>query len=288
MSAESSLSKTTVVLGGGGVWGVAWMAGVIKGLAEQGLDLGQAEAFIGTSAGSIMGTFLAAGLPIDQIYERQLQPEATASQMTPPTDEAFAVLIGVMQREWPNTGEKGRELGRLALQSETMDPQARRDALAARLDLPSADWPAKSLSITAVDAETGELVVFNRSSGIDLIDAVAASCAVPVIWPPAVIKGRPYIDGGVLRTPDNAHLALGARSVLVLSPVGGQGAGLAPFEQDLADLRKAGAKVAVIRPDTGALASMAPHPLHPATRKPGALAGRTQGLGEAPTVNAIL
>ncbi len=50
-----------LVLGGGGVVGVAWETAVVRGLLEQGVDLRQADLIVGTSAGSLVGTRLAAG-----------------------------------------------------------------------------------------------------------------------------------------------------------------------------------------------------------------------------------
>ena len=92
-----------------------------------------------------------------------------------------------------------------------------RATVAARL--PSQRWPQRTVLITAVDAETGEPVVFDRHSGVDLVDAVAASCS----------SGRPYrigdsryIDGGYRSNAENADLAAGYARVLVLSPFGGR------------------------------------------------------------------
>jgi predicted acylesterase/phospholipase RssA len=65
------INESVVVLGGGGVWGVAWMTGTIMGLAEYGIDLTQARAFIGTSAGSIVGSQVAHGYSPTQLFTRQ-------------------------------------------------------------------------------------------------------------------------------------------------------------------------------------------------------------------------
>ena len=91
-----------------------------------------------------------------------------------------------------------------------------RAIVAARL--PSQDWPDTPLALTAVDARTGEPVVFDRDSGVDLADAVAASCSPG--RPYAIGDGR-YLDGGYRRN-ENADLAAGYARVLVLSPFGGR------------------------------------------------------------------
>jgi NTE family protein len=81
---------------------------------------------------------------------------------------------------------------------------ARRAAIAARL--PIHEWPRCRLLVTAIDAETGELVRFDERSGVALIDAVSASCASPGLWPSVLIDGRRYVDGGI-RSRTNADLA---------------------------------------------------------------------------------
>jgi NTE family protein len=78
-------------------------------------------------------------------------------------------------------------------------------------------WPARDLRIPAVEAATGEEVIFTRDSGVALLDAVAASCAVPGIWPPVSIDDRRYIDGGV-RSSTNVDLASDADHILLISP----------------------------------------------------------------------
>ncbi|KOG91505.1 patatin, partial [Streptomyces varsoviensis] len=61
----------------------------------------------------------------------------------------------------------------------------------------SHEWPARRLLVTAVDAATGEFTAFDAASGVGIVDAVAASCAVPGVWPPVTIGAKRYIDGGV-------------------------------------------------------------------------------------------
>ena len=70
--------------------------------------------------------------------------------------------------------------------------------------LPSQHWPERTVLITAVDACTGEPVVFDRHSGVDLVDAVAASCSS---GPPYWIGDNRYIDGGYRSNAENADLA---------------------------------------------------------------------------------
>lgn len=76
--------------------------------------------------------------------------------------------------------------------------------------------------VVAVNAHTGELAAFDRDSGVELVDAVTASTALPGLAPTVNINGTRYIDGGV-RSADNADLAAGYANVVVVSPLGGRG-----------------------------------------------------------------
>ena len=153
--------------------------------------------------------------------------------------------------------------------------------------------------VVAVDAHTGELAAFDRDSGVDLVDAVTASTALPGLVPTVAMNGSRYIDGGV-RSPDNADLASGYAHVVVLSPLGdrsgtppeGQFEGLRRFPgTDLASqvgaLREQGSHVEVITPDADSRAAMGTNLTDPATRIPAARAGFAQGKQEATRVTLL-
>src|SRR5262249_4869400 len=131
-----------------------------------------------------------------------------------------------------------QQMGKVARRAETVDEATRRAVIAGRL--PSHEWPERDLKVTAVDVETGEFVVFDRHSGVGLVDAVAASCAVPAAWPPVTINGRRFMDGG-LRSPSNVDLAAEAARVVVLAPIADGGGPLPKASSQLAALT--GAKV---------------------------------------------
>lgn len=197
-------SGRALVLGGGGVTGIAWETGMLAGLAEAGIDLTSADLVVGTSAGSVVGAQILSGASLADLY---------AAQLTDATGEiaarmgATTMLRFVAALLWPGDEQHARaRIGRAALKARTV-PEAERRAVIERR-LPSAEWPERRLLIASVDALTGELKVFDRSSGVPLPDAVAASCAVPLVWPPITIDGRRYIDGGV-RSATNADLAAG-------------------------------------------------------------------------------
>jgi NTE family protein len=139
------------------------------------------------------------------------------------------------------------------------------------------------MRLTAIDCVSGELTVFDAASGVSLVDAVAASSAVPGIWPPVTIEGRRYMDGGV-RSADNADLAAGAARVVVISPLGTDSPlpTSMPLREVLTALKDGGATVTVISPDEASLAATGTNALDPATRVPAATAGRAQGRAGLP------
>ena len=93
-----------------------------------------------------------------------------------------------------STEEVLRRVGAYALAADTVPEAERRAVIESRLQ--SHEWPSRRIMLIAVDAATGDAVRFDSGSGASLVDAVAASCAVPGIWPPVTIGGRRYVDGG--------------------------------------------------------------------------------------------
>jgi NTE family protein len=145
--------------------------------------------------------------------------------------------------------------------------------------LPETSWPDRTLLLSAVEAGTGAFTVFTRESGASLLHAVAASCAVPGVWPPVTIGGLRYIDGGV-RSGTNADLATGCDRVLVITPSQPDvPSAWGSLEDEIAHLQPAA--VHVIYADEATRVAFGTNPLSPTTRKPAALAGRSIGRGQA-------
>jgi NTE family protein len=135
--------------------------------------------------------------------------------------------------------------------------------------------------ITAVDAQTGEPVVFDRHCGVDLADAVAASCASGL---PYRIRDSRYIDGGYRRN-ENADLAVGYGRVLVLSPFSGRTLQPLHWGMQLAtqvgELRARGSRVETIFPESSAEHMFGANAMDPSLRPPAARAGYDQGRARA-------
>jgi NTE family protein len=265
-----------LVLAGGGLTGIAWETGVLLGLHESGVDLTCPDLVVGTSAGSTVGAQLLSGVDLDELFARQVSDEH--QELTPEVD--LERLLAFFTEAGDPTGamdqQAVRRVGRFAKEAVTVPVERRREVICWRL--PSHDWPATRLLVTAVDADTGELLVLDRESGVTLVDAVAASCAVPGVWPPVPLLGRTLIDGGVL-SPAHLELAIGYDEVLALLPW--VGPGLMPFERDADALRASGSHVRVVVADEKATEAMGLNALDPSRRPAAARAGRRQGLAAA-------
>ena len=177
-----------LVLGGGGVTGIAWEIGLLLGLAEEGVDLTGAGLVVGTSAGSVVAAQVLGGATLPDLFAAQQTPSVREipARLGPAGMARFAVA-GL----WPGDRARGRAwLGRQALRTHTVGEADRRAVIAQRIG--HDDWPATPLRIVTVEAVSGAVQVFTRDSGVSLIDAVAASCAVPLVWPPVTIDGRRY------------------------------------------------------------------------------------------------
>jgi len=280
--------ENALVLGGGGIAGIAWITGLLTGLAEAGDDVTGADLIIGTSAGANVAAQLGSGLPLAELFARQADPSRQSAEIMAELNVAkLATEMGEYLARAETAAETLRQIGSYALAAKTVPEAVRLSVIAGRL--PAQSWPARRIQLTAVDTATGELRVFDSASGVSLVDAVAASSAVPGIWPAITIDGRRYMDGGI-RSADNADLAAGFGQVTVISPLGLDS--LIPsslaLRQAVGALRADGSEVTVVVPDAASVAAIGANPLDPATRTPAAQAGLAQGrAGRAANAVAI-
>ena len=310
--AGQMVHNLALVLGGGGAAGNAWVIGIIAGLAEAGLDMTEAaDLVVGTSSGATAAAHVRSGIPPAELFASVLsgpvQPPGQSRERQPslPMTTVFERMRAIGNAA-TSAADLRRAMGAFGLESDaTLEPAAeqRRAMVAARL--PRHEWPNRPMIIVAVDAHTGDLAAFDRDSGVDLVDAVIASTALPGTTPTHSINGARYINGGV-RSAENADLASGYPNVVVLSPFGGrsqappergadpagQFEGLRRFPgTDLASqveaLREQGSHVEVITPDADSRAAMGTNQMDPATRVPAARAGFAQGKQEATRVTFV-
>ncbi|MEX1218455.1 MAG: patatin-like phospholipase family protein [Acidimicrobiales bacterium] len=265
-----------LVLGGGGVAGIAWELGVLDSLAIGGFELRTADRIVGTSAGSAVGAQLRSGESLTSLCARQLVAiEESAELDVESSLDSLVEQFAACFEGSPSEVEVRQRLGAVALGAPTVKEADRIAVIESRLC--SFDWSESELLITAVDAFTGEFKVFDRNSGVPLVHAVAASCAVPGVWPPVTIDGTRYIDGGV-RSGSNADLAEDCDVVVIIAPFAG---GFGPTVATQAEtLRANGVVVEVIAADEQSTQAFGPNVLDPATRAPSLREGRRQGEDE--------
>lgn len=271
------MSNRGLILGGGGVTGIAWMTGLLLGLSEAGFDALIATRIVGTSAGSTVGAQITSAASLQELFQRQVDPALQAAELEPPSHlrkNVSHTLPALMHVE--NLAARMRRIGDLALQTSTVDEATRRASIADRL--PAHEWPEWPLATVAVDTASGDVKVFDRSSGVSLIDAVAASCAVPGLWPPVTLGGKRYMDGSVASS-DNVDLLPDCDTLLVISPLGAKtsslpGGGL----HSQVDARNCqNLRTYVIEPDGSAEEAMGQDPFDAGKRAPTAKAGYVQG-----------
>ena len=274
-----------LVLGGGSVAGVAWELGIITGLHEKNVDVRGADIIIGTSAGSMVGAQISSGIDLESLFASQLAPVEQLKERKGEFDPARLkeIFNRAVAEAGPDIKAIRTRIGAYALAAPTLPEAERHASIAARL--PSHTWPQQRLLIVAVDTATGEEYIMDRESGVSLVDAVAASCAVPGIRPPVTIAGRRYMDGG-MRSTTNADLAKGYDRVLILNPLGANEDWMSIIEEAEA-LEREGSRVLVIEPDAASVTAIGLNPMDLATRQPSALAGRAQGRELADSVAAL-
>ena len=283
-----------LVLGGGGPVGIAWESGLVAGLAQGGVDLGEADFTLGTSAGSFVGARLALGADrrsfADLIIADRIPGDsatASASGAPPPDLTGLMRLMGEAQGGTRNPAEVRREIGAFALAAPTMTEEAFFESCGTSFASQPADaWPERGFACTAVDAESGAFQLWTRQSGVGVVRAVASSCSVPGVYPPVTLKGRRFIDGG-MRSSTNADMASGHELVVVIAVrLGAAGGTLgeriaARFAEEVETLKDGGATVVTITPDEASIAAFGTNLMDFRRRPDAARAGVAQGLAYA-------
>ncbi|WP_439691168.1 patatin-like phospholipase family protein [Curtobacterium sp. SP.BCo] len=275
-----------LVLGGGGVAGIAWELGVLSALQDAGVDLDAADLVVGTSAGSVVGTFVRSG-GVQQAYDQQhAAVPTTYEEPVAIAGEDFQQRVGAVLEGATSDQDARARLGLLAQQTTAGQTDDERVATFTET-LTSTEWPAKPLALTTIDATDGTFRVLTAADDVPLPRAVAASCSVPLVWSPVGIEGRPHYDGG-LRSATNADVAAGYERVLVIA-CGPEGPSpLGPWlDVAVEGLRAGGSSVEVVVADSTAQQAFGANSLSLATQAPSADAGRAQGGAVAEGIAAF-
>jgi NTE family protein len=251
---RSERPSRALVLGGGGSVGRAWQTGLAAGFACVGIRLSNADLIVGTSAGAIVGAEIALRKEMNDF----LPTPAPASLSHAPASrsEGIQQLMAAIGRV-AVSADPERELikiGEFALSAQVPTEEAAlaRPNLAGVAGQP---WPP-NFQATTVSTRTGRLHVWNAASEVSLQQALAASSALPGVWPPITIGSDRYMDGGV-RSTLNADIANGYNRVVVVScrsltiddVEDPRAASTRALLTELDALRESGSRVEIIAPD---------------------------------------
>ena len=256
------MTSRGVVLAGGGLAGIGWELGILVGLREAGVDVRLWDRIVGTSAGTVVGAAAGRIRGLDALLA------APWARIAAQLNEYVATLdlatVGRINELWfgqpaaPDPAMRA-EIGRLAVAAHTDDEWRFLEAVGGLVSQKA--WP-RSLVTTAVDAADGTFATFDATSDVDLIAAVAASCAIPGVFPPITIGDRRYIDGGV-RSATSVDLAIDLEVVVVVSPRRPEDPSNARQRREVDQLRSTGTAVIEIGPDPTAAAILGEDPLQP-------------------------
>jgi len=261
------------------VTGIAWEIGILTGLLEAGVALYEADTIIGTSAGAFVGVALASGYDMNRLFAAQFEPNTAEISVTA-SEQTMAAWYRVLAIGGSDPHRVGAAMGAVAREHpEPVSIAERRPVVEARLV--TTEWPL-SLQVTALDAETGHLHAFDRTSGLALTDAAMASGAVPGVWPPVTIHGREWIDGGMVSTT-NARLAEGYERIVILAPMP-TSYGSIPGAVEDAEAMSATANVFLVTPDEQSIAAIGSNPYDATHRSEVATSGQAQGRSIAAAI----
>jgi NTE family protein len=261
--------RRALVLGSGGATGVAWELGVLTGLSRAGLRL-DADLVVGTSAGALVAAWLTTSGAVPELDETRREragrigpthvARLVAAQLHPSRRHALAWLGARAMSTWT----PGAEAGWVDRVGEGLSGLA---------------WPA-SLVIVATDATSGRPAFFSAGQPADLAAAVAASCALPGVFPAVRIDGRLHFDGG-LRSPANLDVAAEADVLIAVAPLSAAvRANRRPVRQ-AAHLARSGVRVVLIEPDLAGRVALGPDLLAPGRSERAFAAGLEAGVRHA-------
>jgi NTE family protein len=276
------------VLAGGGLAGIAWETGILQGIADESpasaMALLSTDVLLGTSAGSTVAAQIGSGTGLAELYATQVADVGYEIDSGVNIDDITELFVTAVLTPGTTKEQKLQRIGAIAVSTDTVAEPVRRNVIAHRL--PSHEWPDRTLRVTAIDVVTGELVILDRASGVPLVDAVAASCAVPGAWPPVTIGDRRFMDGGV-GSGVNMAAASDCDTVVVLVP--SSETTPSPFgDGAVEEIAAFTGEVLSVFADDAAIMAFGPNPLDPACRVPSAIAGREQGRREAARVAQFL
>ncbi|MEO0493342.1 MAG: patatin-like phospholipase family protein [Actinomycetota bacterium] len=279
-----------LVLGGGGTVGVAWEIGVLAGLADAGIDPADASVVVGSSAGSVVGTRLRCGRPIDELAEEQRASAGTDGD--PPDQPDLTPLLeiaGLLQAADERTPELFQAVGEIARTVDTIAEATWIERIEHAVG--TGPWPEDDLRITAVDCNTGQRRVWTVADDVPLAAAVASSCAIPGVFPPIGLDGSRFTDGGLWSSSNlDVVLDTDVDAAIFVGPLrAGEPAAVRGLEREIDRLAEHGRPTAAIVPGEAFRDEIgAANLMNPALRGRGLDLGIADGTAAAERVRALL
>jgi NTE family protein len=275
------MTRSALVLSGGGLLGVGWELGVLRGLQDGGVAMGRFDLVIGTSAGAVSGAIAASGAPLEgvsPVADRDRQFAAMVQQMNPDVmGPVFAALMSGGEADQARRAQLG------AIARQTQIPEDLAIAIM-RQYLPDIPWP-RPLVIAAVDVDDGAFVSWGFDAGVSLVRAATASSAIPGIFPPITIAGRRYMDGAI-RSPTSADLAVGSDVLVIVAAPSRSEQSDRQIAAETAEVRAAGGTIVEIRPDVESGVAFGPNAMDNSRHPLVFAAGLQQGTAAASDVAA--
>lgn len=232
--------RYALALAGGGVIGGMYEVGAVSALEEQ-LGRGQRfHVYVGCSAGAVVGSLLANGVPAAEIFriiDQDLEDPLNFRRNAVYSPDSFRHAAGRVGRLLWAVGKNAVKGWRGSVPD--MLARAERDLPAGFFSLTALERFMRegfekrglrnafgaldrTLLIPAIEIESAQRVVFGRDGlrDVPISQAVAASSAIPGFFEPYAIDGRDYVDGGV-GFSGHADLAAeeGAGVVVVVNPL---------------------------------------------------------------------
>jgi NTE family protein len=259
-----------LVIGGGGIWGIAWEIGVLKALEDSGASLKNADVVIGTSAGAIVGAQYFGDRTIDEMLREQQNPAGWLMKATKTLPKRKPKQHRSMVREAESQAERSLRLSHAAAQSRVPIPSWLYTMIIRKV-LRVSDWPKSTHFLAATtDCETGRVKLWRSSDGVPIGRAVAASCCVPGVFPPIMINGRRYVDGGCGSANNfDKIIETNVGRAVCIGPFGGEhspelGQERRYLSEGIERVKQAGIEVLVITPGEGFVAKAGDNGLNPA------------------------
>jgi len=290
------VTRIGFVLGGGGLTGTAFHAGVLATFAQElDVDARDAEIIVGTSAGSTAAALIRAGFPPHD-YVRRMTGDSLSSEAQRVMEQMGPVPQPPKRGKWER-----RPASPDLLRAMARRPWEFRIGAAVSAALPAGtvpvaavspgfgslfhQWPQKTMWISAVSLTSGRRVLFGKDARTTVANAVSASCAIPGYFQPVTIDGEQFVDGGMHSTHHLDTLAgLGLDLVIVSAPLSttdwfATEPGNVPrmvirrqLAKEVAKVEKGGTRVVVVAPDAALRAVMGTNTMVIEKRAPVALA----------------